>query len=202
VHGIVSDKLSFKKLGAKLQLIDLKTGKTMIETYSNDKLGDFLMCIPSGRDYALNVSRDGYLFHSENFSLKNHTGTQPFELNIQLQKLKVGANVVLNNVFFNSNSFALLSESKVELDRLADLLVKNPTVKIEIGGHTDNVGADDANLLLSENRAKAVVEYIVSKGIEASRVSAKGYGETVAIGDNTTEQGRAKNRRTEFKIIE
>jgi outer membrane protein OmpA-like peptidoglycan-associated protein len=114
----------------------------------------------------------------------------------------VGANVVLNNVFFNSNSFALLSESKVELDRLADLLVKNPTVKIEIGGHTDNVGADDANLLLSENRAKAVVEYIVSKGIEASRVSAKGYGETVAIGDNTTEQGRAKNRRTEFKIIE
>jgi flagellar motor protein MotB len=202
VHGIVSDKLSFKKLGAKLQLIDLKTGKTMIETYSNDKLGDFLMCIPSGRDYALNVSRDGYLFHSENFSLKNYTGTKPFELNIQLQKMKVGANVVLNNVFFNSNSFALLSESKVELDRLADLLVKNPTVKIEIGGHTDNVGADDANLLLSENRAKAVVEYIVSKGIEASRVSAKGYGETVAIGDNTTEQGRAKNRRTEFKIIE
>jgi outer membrane protein OmpA-like peptidoglycan-associated protein len=75
-------------------------------------------------------------------------------------------------------------------------------VKIEIGGHTDNVGADDANLLLSENRAKAVVEYVVSKGIEASRVSAKGYGETVPIGDNTTDQGRAKNRRTEFKIIE
>jgi hypothetical protein len=108
VKGVVSDKLSFKKLGAKLELIDLENGKLIAETYSGNAYGDFLLCIPSGRDYALSVSKEGYLFHSENFSLKNYNSTQPYELNIQLQKLKVGANIVLNNVFFGSNSFALL----------------------------------------------------------------------------------------------
>jgi outer membrane protein OmpA-like peptidoglycan-associated protein len=202
VKGVVSDKLSFKKLGAKLELIDLETGKLIAETYSGNAYGDFLLCIPSGRDYALSVSKEGYLFHSENFSLKNYNSTQPYELNIQLQKLKVGANIVLNNVFFGSNSFALLPASKVELNKLVSLLQANPTQKIEIGGHTDNVGADADNQKLSENRAKSVVEYLVQQGIAGERLSAKGYGETVPITTNDTEEGRAKNRRTEFKVVE
>lgn len=202
VHGIISDKLSFKKLGAKLQLIDLETGKVAVETWSNDKLGDFLLCLPSGKDYAMFVSKEGYLFYSGNFSLKNYTSPQPYELNIQLQKLKAGDPIVLNNVFFNTNSFELLPSSKVELDRLADLLLKNPTIKVEIGGHTDNVGNDADNLKLSENRAKSVVDYVVSKGVEATRITAKGYGETMPTADNATEEGRAKNRRTELKIVE
>lgn len=202
LKGIVSDKNSFKKLGAKVELIDLESEKVIAETYSGSAYGDYLICIPSGRDYALNVSKDGYLFHSENFSLKGYTSMQPYSLDVQLQKLRAGANIVLNNVFFESSKWDLLPSSKAELNKLATLLTMNANVRVEIGGHTDNVGNDESNQLLSENRAKSVVEYLVKQGVAAERLSAKGYGETVPIESNDTEQGRAKNRRTEFKILE
>lgn len=202
VEGVVSDKLSFKKLEAHLELIDLETGKTITESYSNKGTGDFLLCIPSGKDYALNVSKEGYLFHSENFSLKNFSGYEPYKLNIQLQKLRPGATIVLNNVFFETNKYDLLPASMIELDRLVTLLQQNPEKKIEIGGHTDNVGSDEANLLLSDQRAASVVSYLVKKGVAADRLTAKGYGETMPIASNDTDAGRAKNRRTEFKVTQ
>lgn len=202
VEGVVSDKLSFKKLEAHLELIDLETGKTITESYSNKGTGDFLLCIPSGKDYALNVSKEGYLFHSENFSLKNFSGYEPYKLNVQLQKLRPGASIVLNNVFFETNKYDLLPTSMIELDRLVTLLQQNPEKKIEIGGHTDNVGSDEANLLLSDQRAASVVSYLVKKGIAADRLTAKGYGETMPVATNDTDAGRAKNRRTEFKVIQ
>jgi outer membrane protein OmpA-like peptidoglycan-associated protein/Tfp pilus assembly protein PilF len=202
VEGIVSDKLSFKKLEAHLELIDLETGKTITESYSNKGTGDFLLCIPSGKDYALNVSKEGYLFHSENFSLKNFKGYEPYRLDIQLQKLRPGATIVLNNVFFETNKFDLLPASMIELNRLVTLLQQNPEKKIEIGGHTDNVGSDEANLNLSNQRAASVVAYLVKKGIAADRLAAKGYGETLPIATNDTDAGRAKNRRTEFKVVQ
>ncbi len=202
VTGVVSDKLSFKKLEAHLELIDLETGKTITESYSNKGTGDFLLCIPSGKDYALNVNKEGYLFHSENFSLKNYNSYEPYRLEIQLQKLRPGATIVLNNVFFETNKFDLLPSSKIELDRLVSLLQANPDKKIEIGGHTDNVGSDETNLTLSNQRATSVVAYLTSKGVAADRLSAKGYGETMPIATNDTDAGRAKNRRTEFKVIQ
>lgn len=202
IAGVVSDQLSLKKLGAKIELIDLATEKQVAETYSNFVNGDYLICIPSGREYALNVSKEGYLFHSENFSLVNYKSMQPYRLDVKLKKLKPGANVVLNNVFFNSNSFDLLPSSKAELNKLAQLMMNNPNVKIEIGGHTDDVGNDATNLTLSENRAKSVVAFLVKNGISEDRLSAKGYGETMPIAENNSEEGRAKNRRTEFKITE
>jgi outer membrane protein OmpA-like peptidoglycan-associated protein len=202
VSGTVADKLSFKKLEAHLELIDLETGKLMVESYSNQGTGEFLLCIPSGRDYALNVNKEGYLFHSENFSLKNYTSMTPYKLEILLQKLRPGASIVLNNVFFETNKWDLKPESMVELNRLVDLLSANPDKKIEIGGHTDNVGSDESNQALSQNRAKSVVDYLVKKGIDATRLSSKGYGETTPVASNDTDEGRAKNRRTEFKIVQ
>lgn len=202
VAGTVADKLSFKKLEAHLELIDLENGKLVVESYSSQGTGEFLLCIPSGRDYALNVNKDGYLFYSENFSLKNYTSMKPYKLEILLQKLRPGASIVLNNVFFETNKWDLKAESMVELNRLVDLLSANPDKKIEIGGHTDNVGSDEANLTLSQNRAKSVVDYLVKKGIDPARLSSKGYGETAPVATNDTEEGRAKNRRTEFKIVQ
>lgn len=202
VQGVVSDKLSFKKLDAELELIDLQTGKVVSRTSSHATKGNFLLCIPSGRDYALNVSRKGYLFHSENFSLKNYTSLRPFELDIRLQKLKQGAQIVLENVFFETNSFALKPESKIELDKLVQLLQANPDRKVEIGGHTDDIGSEESNRVLSENRAKSVVDYLSSHGVDASTLTWKGYGESAPIAPNDTEAGRAKNRRTEFKILD
>ncbi|MEZ4800416.1 MAG: OmpA family protein [Flavobacteriales bacterium] len=202
VKGIITDKLSFKKLGAKVELIDLETEKVVAETYSGSVYGDYLICIPSGKDYALNVSKDGYLFHSENFSLKNYTSMQPYSLDVALQKLKSGASIVLNNVFFETNKWDILPASKAELNKLAGLLNANPTTRVEISGHTDNVGNDESNMKLSQNRASAVVDYLVKMGIDASRLEAKGYGENQPIASNETEEGRAKNRRTEFKILD
>ena len=202
VAGIISDKLSYKKLEARLELIDLETGKTVTESMSNKGGGDYLLCLPAGKDYALNVSKEGYLFHSENFSLKNFSGYEPYRLDVQLQKLRPGATIVLNNVFFETSKWELKPESMIELDRLVVLLKNNPEKKIEIGGHTDNVGSDEANLTLSNNRAQSVVDYLVKKGIAVNRLTAKGYGETVPIATNDTEIGRSKNRRTEFRVIE
>lgn len=202
VKGTVSDKLSFKKLGAQLQLIDLESGKTIIETTSNSGDGQFLLCIPAGKAYALNVNKEGYLFHSENFSLVNYKSLEPYLLDIELQKLRAGATIVLNNVFFETNKWELLPESIVELNRLVDLLKANPTKKVEISGHTDNVGSDDANQKLSENRAISVVHYLTTHGIPADQLLSKGYGESKPITTNDTVEGRAKNRRTEFKILE
>ena len=201
VQGIVSDKLSFKKLQAHIELVDLETGKKVVDAYSNSGSGEYAVCLPIGKSYALSVSKDGYLFHSENFSLKNHDINKPFQLNVELQKIRPNANVVLNNVFFETNKWDLLPESRVELDKLAALLVANKDKKVEIGGHTDNVGNDGDNLKLSENRAKSVVDYLVAHGVPAANLSYKGYGETVPIGDNATETGRARNRRTEFTFL-
>ena len=140
------------------------------------------------------------MFHSENFTLTGGTVTQPFEKNVGMKKIKVGESVVLKNVFFETAKFDLKDRSRVELDKLVAFLVKNPKMKIELGGHTDNVGDKKMNQVLSENRAKAVFEYLVKKGINADRLSTKGYGDTMPIADNGTDEGRAENRRTEFKI--
>ena len=108
--------------------------------------------------------------------------------------------IVLKNIFFETNKAELKEESKTELDKLVDLLTKNPMLKIEIGGHTDNVGADADNLKLSDARAKSVMAYLVAHGISADRLTARGYGETMPIADNNNVEGRALNRRTEFKV--
>jgi outer membrane protein OmpA-like peptidoglycan-associated protein len=188
-------------LQANIQLYDVATGQKITSMTSDAKNGSFLVTLPIGKDYMCNVSKDGYLFYSENFSLIDYTDKEPFLLDIQLNKIKEGVSIVLKNIFFETAKATLKDESKTELNKLVELLTKNPTIKIEIGGHTDNVGVDAENLKLSDARAVAVKNYLTANGISADRLSTKGYGETQPIADNNTEVGRAKNRRTEFKVI-
>jgi len=122
-------------------------------------------------------------------------------MDIPLQPIKAGNKTILKNIFFETNSYELKPESAIELNKLAYFIVNNPTLKIEISGHTDNIGTENFNRKLSENRAKTVVGYLISKGIPTDRLLSKGYGKTQPISDNNTEEGRAQNRRTEFKII-
>ncbi|MBX2973517.1 MAG: OmpA family protein, partial [Flavobacteriales bacterium] len=112
-----------------------------------------------------------------------------------------GSTIALRNIFFNTASYELLPTSNAELDKLVKLLQANPSLRIELGGHTDNVGADAANLTLSDQRAKAVRDYVIGKGIEGTRITAKGYGETKPVATNDTEEGRALNRRTEVTVL-
>ena len=182
-------------------MIDLNTGKVVVESYADEQTGNYLVSLPVNRDYALNVSHDGYLFHSENFTLSTGTAQDPFKKDVKMNPIKEGESVVLKNVFFETNKYDLKPQSKVELDKLVDFLTKNPTVVIELGGHTDNVGNSNSNQILSDNRAKAVYNYLVEKGITTERLSTKGYGDTQPIASNDTEEGRAENRRTEFKVL-
>jgi len=200
VTGQVSDKKTSKGLATTIELIDLSTKKLM-SRIQTDEDGKYLVTLPVGKDYAFNVARKGYLFYSDNFSLSKNYPDSSYEKNIALQPLEVNATIVLHNVFFDVNKFDLKPQSQVELDKLLQLLKDNPTLKIQISGHTDNVGKPADNLALSNSRAKAVVNYLITNGIAAARLSSKGFGETQPVADNKTEEGRGKNRRTEVKII-
>ena len=201
LKGIVYDEAIKKPLEAHFELIDLETGEVVVSSYADKTTGEYLVSLPIDKEYALNVSSDDYLFFSENFLLTEGTADKPFNKDVPLQKIEVDKTVVLKNVFFDTDKFDLKAKSKVELDKLVSFLTKNKTVKIELGGHTDNVGSAKSNQVLSENRAKSVNDYLVEKGVDVARLTIKGYGDTKPIADNTTEQGRAENRRTEFKII-
>jgi outer membrane protein OmpA-like peptidoglycan-associated protein len=157
--------------------------------------------LPSGKNYGLAVKRDGYLFHSENFDIPASADYQEVEINIDLKKIEIGQSIVLKNIFFDFDKATIRSESANELDRLIKLLTENPTLKIELGSHTDSKGSDDYNQKLSQSRSQSVVTYLINKGISTDRLVAKGYGETVPVATNDTEAGRQENRRTEFKIL-
>ena len=201
VRGIVTDAENDMPLAANFELINLETTQTEIKETSSPDNGSFLVCLKPGKDYGLNVSKPGYLFYSQHFALTEiKEAGNPFIINIKLQKIKSGSTTILNNIFFDTDSYALLDRSKSELERLVTFLKLNPTVKIKVSGHTDNQGDDNLNMKLSENRAKAVVNYLIGAGIAPNRLSYIGFGETSPIDTNQSIEGRAKNRRTEFKI--
>jgi outer membrane protein OmpA-like peptidoglycan-associated protein/tetratricopeptide (TPR) repeat protein len=202
VKGYVYDIKTNKRLEADCQLLDLATGETVVELLSDDVTGEYMVCLPIDKDYAFNVSKKGYLFYSGNFSLTNlKNPEEPYILNIPLKPIEDGITVIMKNIFFDFNSFELLPESYVELNRVVEYMNTNPTMKIEIGGHTDNVGTQAYNKTLSENRAKSVYTYLIGKGIDKTRLSYKGYDFSMPIATNDTEEGRGLNRRTEFKVI-
>lgn len=202
MKGRVYDDETGRMLGAKFDLIDLETEKTVISSNSDPETGEFLVVIPANADYALNVSRPSYLFHSENFAFdKVYSRNEPFNMDIALKPLKVGEGITLRNVFYKTDSFALDPHSKVELDKVVGLLEDNPALVIEIGGHTDNTGTAEYNTELSGRRAGEVGRYLINHGISEQRISTRGYGMDVPVASNDSEEGRAKNRRTELKIL-
>jgi outer membrane protein OmpA-like peptidoglycan-associated protein len=202
VSGVVYDSETKQKLYAEFQLINLNTSKKQLENFSDKETGKYLITLPANTSYAFNVSKKGYLFFSENFTLnQGYNIDKPYKMDIPLQPIKEGANVILKNVFFELDSYTLKPESKIELDKLVNFINQNQNIKIEIGGHTDNQGSIQHNQILSENRAKAVYNYLINNGIEKSFLSYKGYGQDKPIAENNTEKGRALNRRTEAKII-
>jgi outer membrane protein OmpA-like peptidoglycan-associated protein len=144
---------------------------------------------------------DGYLFHSENFDIPAVATYQEVTKDVEMKPIVVGSTIVLKNVFFDYNKATLKPESFIELDRVVKLLNENPSMRIELSGHTDNRGTEEYNQKLSEDRAKSCVDYLVSKGIKADRLEYKGYGESQPIDNRNNEEGWANNRRTEFKII-
>lgn len=188
-------------LSADILFEDLTTRKEVGEAISDPKTGSYRITLTKGKNYGIRAEAKGYLSVNENFELASVTAYKEINKDLLLVPIVAGESIMLNNVFFQQGRPTLKPESFPELDRLVEIMQDNPTVTIELGGHTDNVGNKDALKTLSENRVKAVKEYLVSKGINKDRISGKGYGGTVPVVPNTTEANRQRNRRVEFKIV-
>jgi outer membrane protein OmpA-like peptidoglycan-associated protein len=201
VKGTVSDAKTKQPLESAVEILDLQNTQPVYQDYSSADKGDFLATLTAGKNYGLNISKSGYLFYSENFSLVGYQSSSPFNIHVLLEPIEIGNKVILKNIFFDTNKFDIKPESTSELQKLVDFLLFNPTLRIEISGHTDNVGNDALNQTLSENRAKAVYDYLIANKLDAARLVFKGYGKSQPIAPNDTDDNRSKNRRTEFKII-
>jgi outer membrane protein OmpA-like peptidoglycan-associated protein len=199
--GKIVDSKDNTPLKALFEVIDLKTNKVVITSFSDSLTGEFLVCIPTNSHYALNATKDHYLFYSDNIEIDGeYSKITPYEKDVALKRLELGESIILKNIFFDTDKSDLKPESETELSRILVLMQQNIQMKVEIGGHTDNVGSRDHNAILSERRAKAVFDYLTSKGINAGRMTYKGYGFDKPIVSNDTEENRALNRRTEFTI--
>ncbi len=202
LEGVILDEGSLTPLQATIEIIDNSKNELLASFESNSTSGAYLISLKPGKNYGITVSKPEYLFHSENFNIPEDAVARKITKDILLKKLEVGSKIVLNNIFFDFNKATLTDESIAELDRVYKLLEETPKLKIEMSGHTDNIGSASYNQKLSEERAKAVVDYLVRKGISAGRLTYKGYGMTQPVASNDTEEGRQQNRRTEFKVVE
>lgn len=202
LRGLTRDSITRAPVQALIHLVDVERNDTVRTLYSGRGDGKFLMSLPLEREYAAFVEAPRYLFASKNFYLKSVGEDIYFDLTIDLTPVKAGKQVRLDNIFFEFDSYELKPESEPELRFLHTFLERNPRIRIEIQGHTDNVGSDEVNMTLSQNRAEAVRRYLLEKGIDADRVQARGYGESMPEVPNDTAENRKRNRRTEFKILE
>jgi len=203
MKGEVADATTGRRLNAEVVLTNLLTNKIVCQITDTENDGTFLVCLPSGQNYGLSISRKGYLFSSENIPLLNgFTKESPRELNVRLQPIVSGASTTLKNIFFETNSWVLQTASQAQLDEMARFMKTNPTVSMEVVGHTDNVGTEAYNLALSQKRAEAVVSELKKRNVEPYRLTGKGVGFSVPVGDNNTGEGRSANRRTEFLVKE
>jgi hypothetical protein len=203
MKGKVMDAVDSRLLRARFELTDLETGRNFYTSYSDSLTGEFVVSIPVNHNFMLNVSKKGYLFYSANFTLKGiFEREKPYLMDVPLQPVSIGKSIVLNNVFYETDSYALKKESESELKKVVEFLRLNPGIRIEISGYTDNSGGADYNQKLSENRARSVADYIISNHIDPARISSKGYGESNPVATNETQEGKAQNRRTGLKIIQ
>lgn len=202
LKGTIKNKTTNTPVEASLAIWDNELNKEIAQFRSNGETGEYLVTLPAGKNYAIRIKDSTSLFHSEHVFLPLGKGYEVVEKNILLSSIQKGAKITLNNVFFESGSAILSSESNLELDVIVTLLLKHPKVNVEIGGHTDNVGNDEANLVLSQKRAQVVVDYLVVKGVNESKLMAKGYGSSLPIESNETEVGRKHNRRTELIMLD
>lgn len=204
VKGIVKDKRTGKRMPATVEVYDLYT-QQLIGTFSTDEeMGDFLVSLPTGKEYAFYAFKKDYMFLSKYFYLAGDyekTDLPIFEVLLKMEKIDQGSKIVLNNLFFDSGSSKLKPSSVAELNILVSFLKENDNLKVEIGGHTDDIGTEEDNQILSKARAKAVFDYLLSHDIDYVRLSYKGYGESEPIEANSSKEGRAINRRTELKVI-
>jgi outer membrane protein OmpA-like peptidoglycan-associated protein len=201
VHGKVLDEAG-KPLLARIRYERLSDGKELGTARSNPATGEYQITLSAGDEYAARAELDGFIPRSEHLDLRKTTFSIAIERDLILNRLNKGAIVRLNNIFFETDRSTLLPTSIPELQRLTTLLEKNPKLSISIEGHTDSLGTSEHNIALSKGRAEAVKEYLAQHGIASNRLSVEAFGATRPLATNTTEEGRAQNRRVQFRVVE
>jgi outer membrane protein OmpA-like peptidoglycan-associated protein len=203
VDGNVYNAKTKKPLSANLVYETLPDGEVVGNGLSSEEDGAFKIVLPYDKNYSIRATADKFFAVSENLNLDSlvKAGHRVIHKDLYLVPIEIGQVVRLNNVFFDLDKYNLRPESFVELDRVVKLMKENPSIEIELSAHTDSRASDEHNLVLSDNRAKSVREYIISKGIDASRMTSIGYGETRPVAPNDTEENMQLNRRVEFKIV-
>ncbi|WP_167618129.1 OmpA family protein [Maribellus sediminis] len=202
VKATVTNRKTHAPIAANIELVNLNSKFEKSRIQRADEKGEVVLALPLRRNYAFNVSEDGFLFYSQSMQLANANDlTDPIILNIELEPIELGAQMELYNIYYETDSFHILPQSEPELQKLVEFLGENPELRVEIQGHTDSSGNPASNLELSKRRAKSVVDYLVEHAIQAGRLQSEGYGDTRPIASNETADGRKQNRRTTIKII-
>lgn len=201
VKGRVYNKKTGEGLPSSVQLTEMNS-RNPLNQLQTDEDGLYLITLPEGKSYVFNVNRKGFLFYSDHFDIKAASVDSFLTVDIPLEPIEPGAAIVLKNIFFASNQTTLDPNSQTELNLVIRLMQDNPTLRIMISGHTDNTGNKSDNLKLSLGRAQAVTTYLTSQGIAASRLVAKGFGDSKPVAPNDSEQGKSLNRRTELNVLQ
>lgn len=201
VKGKITDDENINFREAKVEIRNVES-KKITELEVDSVTGEYFGALVMRSDYLMTVKKKGYVQETKYIFKISQRSSKPLEIFTEMKPIQVGMSYRLNDIYFDFNSVELLPESMIVIDEFYGFLVENPTLTISIQGHTDNVGSEDDNLKLSDDRAKAVYNHLVQRGISPDRLAYKGFGESKPIESNDTEDGRARNRRTEFVIIE
>lgn len=201
VRGVIRDKDTKRPLRSSIELMNIERDTLEALTQSDSISGEYLMVLTKGSQYALYINKEAYLFQSLYFDYRAQNNDSAVVIDVDLQRIKSGTKTILNNLFFEFDKYTLQSSSFAELDKIVRFLQENPTLSIEISGHTDNIGSEVYNQELSQKRAQEVAKYLLGKKINPKRVSSKGFGSKKPIASNDIESGQKLNRRIEFTVL-
>jgi outer membrane protein OmpA-like peptidoglycan-associated protein len=199
MKGTITDAVTGKPVFAKMELIDAEISR-IVATTTSDSAGSYFIRIPQPKRYGVEIVARNYMLNLDIVDLAEESYRREIVRDFRLDPIEIGARMILKNIFFEFGKSTLKSESYIQLDNVVLLMQSTPGLRIEISGHTDNVGSAKTNQKLSEDRSKAVVDYLVSRGVELARLEYKGYGFSQPVASNSTAEGRSQNRRVEFKI--
>lgn len=202
VKGQVLNKKTLEPVPADVVFENMQDGSVYNRIKTSGPDAKYELILPLGAKFAFYADADNYLSENQNMSTENHVLNEVIERDLYVVPLEIGQSIRLNNIFFDFAKATLREESFHELDRILPYFEKFPNLKIEISGHTDAVGSDQANQKLSEDRANAVRKYLIGQGIRIDKIEAVGYGESIPVATNDTDEGRQLNRRVEFKVLD
>ena len=199
IKGTVKSEAIAEPVKARIELKNLET-KKISEIPLDTTTGNYVAIAPFNDDYVMTVKKEGYVYETRYISRIDSTFKTPAQLDVEIEPIELNKSYQINDIYFDFNKYELTNESMAVLDQLIEFLNENSKITIQVQGHTDNIGNDADNLHLSDNRAKSVFNYLLDKGIKSSRLTYKGFGKTMPVANNETEEGRARNRRTVFVI--